>query len=250
MRPKVFYVANFASIVRCNCCELSLTGTFQMQEECEHIIDISQTSGYAADSAIVLNTAKDVHTNKQIRSSKSAFFYAYITPQVGFSDEHPPPNRNILFLNGSWRWDDDIFIGVSKRAANLTRLALIKHDPQIVHYQPGQYFNAHYDTMQTSSAETPQRLLTVLLYLNDVKEEHGGATIFPMSNEEYRANQNRVYDESLCEQAGFLSVRPKRGDAVMFYNLQFVLETSIKELGTDIYNCFTLKGRWPYVWES
>ncbi|KAF8101105.1 hypothetical protein N665_0210s0040 [Sinapis alba] len=60
---------------------------------------------------------------------------------------------------------------------------------EVIHYEVGQKFDRHFDGMG--------RLATFLMYMSDVEE--GGETVFPMSS-------------------GGLSVSPKKGDAVLFWN--------------------------------
>jgi len=72
---------------------------------------------------------------------------------------------------------------------------------QVVVYEKGQKFNPHYDFF---SPDTPDiayrgnRSKTILVYLNDVKEEYGGATVFPKLN---------------------LKIQPKAYSAIYFENM-------------------------------
>eukprot|EP00620_Florenciella_sp_RCC1587_P022879 CAMPEP_0182561448 /NCGR_PEP_ID=MMETSP1324-20130603/3924_1 /TAXON_ID=236786 /ORGANISM="Florenciella sp., Strain RCC1587" /LENGTH=288 /DNA_ID=CAMNT_0024774071 /DNA_START=220 /DNA_END=1086 /DNA_ORIENTATION=+ len=72
-----------------------------------------------------------------------------------------------------------------------SELKPLAEDLQVVHYHVGEHFGAHHD----SGFGADKRDLTLLIYLNDVEE--GGETHFPGVN---------------------LSVRPKRGMGVLFYN--------------------------------
>ncbi len=74
-------------------------------------------------------------------------------------------------------------------------------DPQVSRYEPGQYYRAHYDGPDTDEPDARmflacggQRLATLLVYLNDVRD--GGETRFPL--------------------LGPLDVRPRRGRALLF----------------------------------
>ncbi|XP_033141633.1 prolyl 4-hydroxylase 5 [Brassica rapa] len=60
---------------------------------------------------------------------------------------------------------------------------------RVIHYEVGQKFDPHFDGLG--------RIATFLMYLSDVDE--GGETVFPMSS-------------------SGLSVSPKKGDAVLFWN--------------------------------
>jgi len=73
---------------------------------------------------------------------------------------------------------------------------------KVVKYEPGQYFRSHHDCFGEKyglhKGAAGDRVLTFLIYLNDVPEAHGGSTVFP----------NLGFD-----------VTPKRGRAVFWYNL-------------------------------
>jgi len=72
---------------------------------------------------------------------------------------------------------------------------------QLVHYSPGEKYDAHYDW----GVEPGTRYITLLLYLNDPKS--GGETSFP------RAKTPPGY------KGPGLLMPPKKGSAVLFYNL-------------------------------
>jgi prolyl 4-hydroxylase len=72
---------------------------------------------------------------------------------------------------------------------------------QVVHYVNGQHYGPHHDWGVSGYPES--RLITLLLYLTDqVNENAGGETAFPKG----------------ADGKGF-KVRPKKGTAVLFYNL-------------------------------
>eukprot|EP01039_Chlorochromonas_danica_P005435 gene5435-5980_t len=83
-----------------------------------------------------------------------------------------------------------------ERAYNLTRVPINQYEePQIVRYELGQQFSWHYDAVPSELvSKTGQRLLTLLVYLNDVQT--GGATCFKELN---------------------LKVQPKQGRALLFF---------------------------------
>lgn len=95
-----------------------------------------------------------------------------------------------------------------RRAADLLQLdeSILRtnqnvEDMQVVHYVNGQKYDSHHDWGVSGYPES--RLITLLIYLTDMPHaEAGGETAFPKG-----ANGR-----------GF-KVQPKKGDAVLFYNL-------------------------------
>ena len=143
---------------------------------------------------------------------------------------------------------DASIAALTKRASLLTGLPadMVRKSErmQVVHYGAGQYFAQHHDT-------TPflRRYLTILYYLNDLELGQGGQLVFPMATSagrcaaeendkddfdmdvdidlaagdnagaERRRRTDQGSTEEVCAQsAGKLTIRPKRGRAVFFYN--------------------------------
>jgi hypothetical protein len=126
--------------------------------------------------------------------------------------------------------DDEVFRRVRQRVIDVAKLRLeLAEDTQIVYYRPGTHYYSHHDYSERYDANPyyaagGNRLLTVLYYLNDVNE--GGETRFPFGNSSLAADQVRftygdhVVGRHVCgDDAPGLRIRPKRGRAVMFYNL-------------------------------
>ena len=79
-------------------------------------------------------------------------------------------------------------------------------EPQLVRYQPGQYFNWHYDAVPTTKlVNGGQRVATLLVYLNDVPD--GGRTAVP-------GLEGGGTDETGAPLR--LAVAPKKGRAILF----------------------------------
>ena len=99
---------------------------------------------------------------------------------------------------------DLVTVLVRARIAAVTGVPVAAFEPpQLLHYSTGQTFGRHYDYLDVSQpgyardvAEHGQRILTVLVYLNDGYE--GGETSFPKAG---------------------LKVRGATGDGVMFANV-------------------------------
>ena len=119
-------------------------------------------------------------------------------------------------------------------------------EPQIVRYQNGQEFSWHYDQVPLSSSSSSfdvtqssnnsqqqhvdmdnggQRLATVLVYLNSLKPQCGGATIFrdlqqPISPTTTRRSNHQNEEEEKEEDNNNnnrLTIHPKQGRACFFF---------------------------------
>lgn len=101
--------------------------------------------------------------------------------------------------------DDLVMNKIEKRIQKLTGFPPKNgEDFHILHYEIGQEYVPHYDYFAGDNEGTKsclarggQRVATVILFLHDT--EKGGETIFPRVN---------------------ITVPPKKGDAVLFYNLK------------------------------
>ncbi|KAA0063574.1 putative prolyl 4-hydroxylase 3 isoform X1 [Cucumis melo var. makuwa] len=121
-----------------------------------------------------------------------------------------------MFLN---RGQDKIISNIEKRIADFTFIP-IEHGEglQILHYEVGQKYDAHYDYFvdEYNIKKGGQRMATLLMYLSDVEE--GGETVFPAA----KGNFSSVpwWNElSECGKGG-LSVKPKMGDALLFWSMK------------------------------
>jgi prolyl 4-hydroxylase len=107
---------------------------------------------------------------------------------------------------------------ISQRAAQITMVpAVHQEDMQVLKYDVGEHYLPHSDwfsdDVNRQEVDGLQRVATILIFLND--DFTGGETIFPA----LRAPDPPVYSGlSSCAQ-NQLSVRPKKGDAVLFWDL-------------------------------
>jgi len=99
--------------------------------------------------------------------------------------------------------------GVSELMAKASRLLGLQginrwEEPQTVRYRKGERFTWHLDALSpeeaTSASGAGQRVATLLVYLTDLMEEEGGATMFRDLGGD-----------------GPLKVRPKKGSALLFF---------------------------------
>ena len=114
----------------------------------------------------------------------------------------------------------------SARLASLVRLPMAQAEPmQVVHYNTSQYYWYHLDNAQggvSHAGGTPsRRAITALFYLND--DFSGGHTNFPMASrgaQPMRDARKVLQTYTACQTARGLSVKPKLGDVLLFYNTQ------------------------------
>jgi hypothetical protein len=115
-------------------------------------------------------------------------------------------------------------LGISRRHL---RHADNAEDLQVVHYDVGQKYNAHYDFVVNGFPES--RFITLLIYLSDMASPTaGGETAFPKALQPRKADSRD--DGSSADDSDFSSaaveemvevgfkVRPVKGSAVLFYN--------------------------------
>ena len=68
------------------------------------------------------------------------------------------------------------------RIANLTLLPVENIETlYALKYEPGQFFRGHLDAHPLDNRRTTSRVATFLAYLNDVPEDYGGETYFPLA---------------------------------------------------------------------
>ncbi len=150
--------------------DIRLYKNFISEEEAKHLIALAKSR---LKSSTVLKYGQGVADDKW-RTSTTAFLY---------------------------KSEDPIVKAIEERACKLLGCNLNYMEPiQVVHYSKGQRFLPHYDyfTGEELKYQTSQRQHTLLVYLNEVKEEHGGMTLFPKLN---------------------VHIQPVKGAALYFNNL-------------------------------
>ncbi|CAB4262821.1 unnamed protein product [Prunus armeniaca] len=115
---------------------------------------------------------------------------------------------------------DPIVAGIEDKIATWTFLPKENgEDIQVLRYEPGQKYEPHYDYFadKVNIARGGHRVATVLMYLTDVTK--GGETVFPEAEVPSRRKASEV-DHSLseCAKKG-IAVKPRRGDALLFFSL-------------------------------
>jgi len=134
--------------------DIRLYKNFVSKEEAEHLISIAKSR---LRHSTVLKDGKSVEDNYW-RTSSSAYIY---------------------------KSEDPIVRAIEERACKLLGCNVAQIEPiQVVHYTKSQKYSPHYDYFigDEIKHQGGQRKHTFLVYLNEVKEEHGGMTSFPALN--------------------------------------------------------------------
>ncbi|KAF8011405.1 hypothetical protein BT93_J1884 [Corymbia citriodora subsp. variegata] len=117
------------------------------------------------------------------------------------------------------RGRDKIIRDIEKRVADYTFIP-VEHGEglQVLHYEVGQKYEPHFDYFldEYNTRNGGQRMATLLMYLSDVEE--GGETVFPAAKGNFSSVPwwNELSD---CGKKG-LSVKPKMGDALLFWSMR------------------------------
>ncbi|CAN7099018.1 unnamed protein product, partial [Brassica rapa subsp. narinosa] len=162
---------------------------FLSKEECEYLISLAKPH-------MVKSTVVDSETGKskdsRVRTSSGTFLR---------------------------RGRDKIIKTIEKRIADYTFIPADHGEGlQVLHYEEGQKYEPHYDYFvdEFNTKNGGQRMATMLMYLSDVEE--GGETVFPAANMNFSSVP--WYNElSVCGKKG-LSVKPRMGDALLFWSMR------------------------------
>ncbi|KAL8172110.1 hypothetical protein V2J09_023914 [Rumex salicifolius] len=162
---------------------------FLSKEECEYLISLAKP--HMAKSTVV-DSKTGRSKDSRVRTSSG------------------------MFLK---RGRDKVIRNIEKRIADFTFIPAEHGEGlQVLHYEEGQKYEPHYDYFldEFNTRNGGQRIATVLMYLSDVEE--GGETVFPAAKG--NISSVRWWDElSECGKKG-LSVKPKMGDALLFWSMR------------------------------
>ncbi|XP_021747811.1 probable prolyl 4-hydroxylase 10 [Chenopodium quinoa] len=162
---------------------------FLSKEECEYLIKLASPR---MEKSLVVDEQTGKSKDSRVRTSSGTFLA---------------------------RGRDKIIRTIEQRIADFTFLPVDHGEGlQVLHYEVGQRYEPHFDYFleDYSTANGGQRIATVLMYLSDVEE--GGETVFPSA----KGNISAVpyWNElSKCGKEG-LSVKPNRGDALLFWSMK------------------------------
>ncbi|XAR73728.1 Procollagen-proline dioxygenase [Bertholletia excelsa] len=162
---------------------------FLSKEECEYLINLAKPH---MQKSTVVDSDTGKSKDSRVRTSSGTFL---------------PRGR------------DKIIRDIEKRIADFTFIPAEHGEGlQVLHYEVGQKYEPHFDYFmdEFNTKNGGQRIATVLMYLTDVEE--GGETVFPSA----KGNISSVpwWNElSECGKGG-LSIKPKMGDALLFWSMK------------------------------
>ena len=101
---------------------------------------------------------------------------------------------------------------------------------QVLRYKETQQYDSHWDYFDeqlykgTAQENTirygKNRAVTLYWYLSEVPADGGGYTFFPQSGKLPRPKSFKLVTIDDCHKNGGLIVRPKKGNAIIFYNIK------------------------------
>uniref|UniRef100_A0A7S0WQJ9 Fe2OG dioxygenase domain-containing protein n=1 Tax=Chlamydomonas leiostraca TaxID=1034604 RepID=A0A7S0WQJ9_9CHLO len=139
-------------------------------------------------------------------------------------------------------FETETIYNIETRIANWTHLPIAHGEPmEVLRYKHAQKYDSHWDYFggDSTNSSTGDRVATVLMYLSDVMDGAGGETSLPLAE---------AIDEQLQSTAGMsecaskmgIAVRPRKGDALLFWNS--LPEALISDKRSLHASCPTFKG--------
>lgn len=158
---------------------------FLSNKECEHLMELARSK---LEKSMVADNDSGKSVLSEIRTSSG------------------------MFID---KGHDEIIKRIEERIATWTFLPKENGEAlQVLKYEHGEKYEPHYDFFQdkVNSALGGHRVATVLMYLSNVTK--GGETVFPNSPD------HRVKDDTWSDCAKrSVSVKPTKGDALLFFSL-------------------------------
>ncbi|KAL9233791.1 hypothetical protein vseg_008741 [Gypsophila vaccaria] len=160
---------------------------FLTDEECDHLIDMAKDK---LQKSMVADNESGKSIPSEVRTSSGMFLA---------------------------KGQDGVVAAIEARIAAWTFLPIENGEAmQILHYENGQKYEPHFDYFHDKVNQQlgGHRIATVLMYLSNV--EKGGETVFPNSEEKLQQPKNESLSD--CAKGGY-SVKPRKGDALLFFSL-------------------------------
>ncbi|KMZ62387.1 putative Prolyl 4-hydroxylase alpha subunit [Zostera marina] len=157
---------------------------FLFDEECDHIIGL----------------AKDKLKKSEVITTDDV--------EIGMISDERTSSDTFLELN-----QDEVVSRIERRIATWTFLPEGNGEGiQVLRYEKDEKNDPHYDSYGDNTT-SGHRMATLIMYLSDVQK--GGETVFPLGKENDKEDDDTWSD---CAKKGY-AVKPKRGDALLFFNL-------------------------------
>ncbi|XP_038722185.1 probable prolyl 4-hydroxylase 10 isoform X2 [Tripterygium wilfordii] len=162
---------------------------FLTKEECEYLINLAKPHMH---KSTVVDSETGKSKDSRVRTSSGTFLA---------------------------RGRDKMIRKIEQKIADFTFIPVDHGEGlQILHYEVGQKYEPHFDYFmdEYNTKNGGQRIATVLMYLSDVEE--GGETVFPAAVGNF-STLSYWNELSECGKRG-LSVKPKMGDALLFWSMK------------------------------
>ncbi|CAN6343132.1 unnamed protein product [Urochloa humidicola] len=170
---------------------VSLFHNFLSKEECDYLI--SKAKPHLMRSKVV-----DLVTGQNVKSSART-------------------SSGMFFSRGQ----DEVISRIEKRIAYYTSVHIENGEGlQVLHYGIGQKCDPHFDSTETGciASNGGPRQATLLMYLSDVEE--GGETVFPSATTAKRSLLSLFSCTRNAKKDVGISVKPKIGDALLFWSMK------------------------------
>ncbi|XP_012829596.1 PREDICTED: probable prolyl 4-hydroxylase 3 isoform X2 [Erythranthe guttata] len=195
---------------------------FLSKEECEHLINLAKPH-MVKSSVVDTETGKSI--DSRIRTSSGMFFKRGHDSVIGAIEKRIADYSQIPLGTEIFTFDSNFYNYMFCHKVLLYyyymfKILFIEHGEgiQVLHYEVGQKYEPHYDYFldEFHTKNGDQRVATLLMYLSDVEE--GGETVFPVAKGNFSSLPG-WNEMSECAKKG-LSVKPKMGDALLFWSLK------------------------------
>ncbi|KAF3789110.1 putative prolyl 4-hydroxylase 3 [Nymphaea thermarum] len=193
--------------------------SFLRKDECEYLISLAKS--HMQNSTLVDSTTGK-SKDSRFQASQCIFPRFLENENAWHLTEHLAScSLQVRTSSGMFlkRKQDKIISSIEQRIADFTFIPMENGEGlQVLHHKAGQKYEPHFDYFldEFNAKNGGQRIATVLMYLSDVEE--GGETVFPS----VKVNESSVpyWNElSQCGKTG-LAVRPKMGDALLFWSMR------------------------------